>query len=86
MPQLKDWTSRTQKADGSYTTSTLDADGNYTTGSDVHQLGVLLEKWLLSPIAESADSSGQVSDLVKHLRSKVTASVALSHAWLQDVP
>ena len=41
LPTLKDWT------DG-----TLDADGNYTTGSGVHQLGILLEIWLLSSIAD----------------------------------
>ena len=50
LPTLKDWT------DG-----TLDADGNYTTGSDVHHLGILLEKWLSSSIAASADSSGQAT-------------------------
>ena len=75
LPTLKDWT------DG-----TLDADGNYTTGSDVHQLGILLEKWLSSSIAASADSSGQASDLLNALKSKVDAYEALHHAWLTDVP
>ena len=74
IPPLTDWT------DG-----TLDADGNYTTGSDVHQLGVLLEKWLSFPIAALADNAGLVSDLVKVLKSKVHAHAALNHAWLSDV-
>ena len=75
IPRLTDWT------DG-----TLDADGNYTTGSDVHQLGVLLGKWLSSPTAASADNAGQASDLVKVLKSKVDAHAALDHAWLNNVP
>ena len=74
-PRLTDWT------DG-----TLDADGNYTTGSDVHQRGVLLGKWLSSPPAASADSAGQANDLVEVLKSKVDAHAALDHAWLNDGP
>ena len=68
-----------------WTDSTLDADGNYTTGSDVHQLGVLLENWLSFPIAAFADNAGLVSDLVQVLKSKVHAHAALNHAWLSDV-
>ena len=75
IPPLTDWT------DG-----TLDADGNYTTGSDVHQLGILLEKWLSFPIAAVADNAGQASTLVKDLKSKVDAHAALQHPWLSDVP
>ena len=75
LPVLKDWTS-----------STLDADGNYTTGSDVHQLGILLEKWLMFPIAASADIAGQASHLVNVLKGKVDADVALRHPWLNSVP
>ena len=74
LPPLTDWTD-----------STLDADGNYTTGSDVHQLGVLLENWLSFPIAAFADNAGLVSDLVQVLKSKVHAHAALNHAWLSDV-
>ena len=75
LPTLKDWT------DG-----TLDANGNYITGSDVHQLGILLENWLPSSIAASADSAGQASDLLNALNSKLDAHEALHHAWLTDVP
>ena len=64
----------------------MDAAGNYTTGSDVHQLGVLLEKWLSYPIAAAADNAGQVSDLVKVLKGKRDASETLGHAWLSTVP
>ena len=75
IPRLTDWTD-----------DTLDAGGSYTTGSDVHQLGVLLWKWLSLPTAASADSAGQASDLVKVLKSKTDAHAALDHAWLNSVP
>ncbi len=68
-----------------WTDGTLDADGNYTTGSDVYQLGILLEKWLSFPIAALADNAGLVSNLTKILKSKVHAHAALNHAWLSDV-
>lgn len=72
LPLLKDWTS-----------DTLDADGNYTTGSDVHQLGVLLEKWL--SVSTTADNHEQASNLVEVLKSKVHAHEALCHPWLNAV-
>lgn len=59
-----------------WTANTLE-DGFYTCGSNVHQIGVMLSKYL-----EPNSSSSEDMEFVSLLQSKVSADVALQHAWL----
>lgn len=62
---------------GDWTEDTL-LHGCYDYGSDVYQIGVMLDKYLQTHSATLQDQ--EFSSLLK---SKVPAEVALQHAWLQ---
>ena len=62
-----------------WTTDMLD-DGCFTFGSDVYQIGVMMDKLLKS---RSQDILSDAIGPPQMLRNKISANEALQHAWLQ---